>query len=248
MNVGKKVCSLICGITLALGLATTAPAQTPGADMWLRADVGVTISNGKVTHWGDQSGLGHHAYMTGTNVARQPQWVSGAINGLPVIRFGGTQSLYLSTPISPTQFTMFVVGKNSNPGEGFSMILGPGGNSPNNQLRWENGQNVLAVGTGNGMPAITADVGLTRDYHILAARYDGSRLNIYRNGALKLSTGLRTQGPWTLAQVGAWYSTHYLKGDLAEVVTYASALPDGDLQATTSYLRNKYFPAGKIAE
>jgi hypothetical protein len=94
--------------------------------------------------------------------ARQPSFVGGALNGLPVIRFSGAQSLGLSPFVSPTRFTVLVVGKNSNTAETFSMILGPGGNAHNNQLRWENGSQALFVGTGNNLPVITSNVGNTR--------------------------------------------------------------------------------------
>jgi hypothetical protein len=106
-----------------------------GLHMWLRADAGITPGAGsQVAHWADQSGQGRNASMTAA--ARQPQLVNLALNGQPVVRFGGAQSMYLDTFATPTTFTMFIVGKNSLASESFSMILGPGGNSPNNQLRW----------------------------------------------------------------------------------------------------------------
>lgn len=222
--------------SVALRRSPTPPR--PGLLLWLRADADVTSSGGLVSRWLDQSGNGLVASMS--VAARQPSFVGGALNGLPVIRFSGAQSLGLSTFVSPTQFTVLVVGKNSNTAETFSMILGPGGNAPNNQIRWENGSQALFVGTGNNLPVITSNVGNTRAYHTLSATYDGSTMNVYYNGAAMSSNNFTTTGPFTLAQIGAWYSTYFMNGDVAEILMYDHALSGADLSAATAYLRSKY--------
>lgn len=223
--------------------ATAAPASSPL--LWLRADAGVASSSSKVYQWNDQSGNGKHATMT--VASRQPTLVTGALNGLPVIRFGGAQSMYLTNPANPTTFTVFIVGRNSDPTENFSMILGPGGTYPNNQLRWENGSQALFVGTGNGLPVITSNIGNTRTYHALSARYDGSIMGVYRNGNLISSHSFSTSGPWTLSNIGAWYSTYFMIGDLAEVLIYARALTESERLDTNAYLGAKYgLPYGAV--
>jgi concanavalin A-like lectin/glucanase superfamily protein len=210
-----------------------------GPHLWLRADVGVTVSSGtQVSTWLDQSGNGRNASMA--TATRRPTLVTGALNGAPVIRFGGAQSMYLDTFATPTQFTVFVVGKNSMPSESFSMILGPGGNSPNNQLRWENGSQTLFVGTGNNLPVTISPTGNTRVYHALSARYNGSTMTAYRDGSPTSTSAFTTSGPWTLASIGSWYSTYFLVGDLAEIIIYDRALSDAELASTSSYLRTKY--------
>lgn len=120
------------------------------------------------------------------------------------------------------------------------MILGPGGNNPNNQMRWENGTQVLFVGTGNNLPSTTSTIGNTRIYHELSVRYDGSMMRVYRNGILISSHSFTTSGPWTLSQVAAYYSSIFLIGDLAEVLVYGTALSDADRGRTDSYLKTKY--------
>jgi hypothetical protein len=87
------------------------------------------------------------------------------------------------------------VGKNTMPSESFSMILGPGGNAPNNQLRWENGNEALFVGTGNSFPIITSSIGHTRAYHQLSATYDRNTLSVYRNGSSLAEHRFVTSGP-----------------------------------------------------
>jgi hypothetical protein len=172
--------------------------------------------------------------------SRQPSFVSGALNGKPVLRFNGAQSMYLDTFASPTTFTVFIVGKNSNPSESFSMILGPGGNAPNNQMRWEGGSRALFVGTGNNLPVITSSIGNTRVFHALSTRYDGGTMTVYRDGNATSSHSFSTSGPWTLASVGSYYSSYYMQGDLAEVLIYARALSESERASVNSYLRSKY--------
>jgi len=228
---------LVLAVVLGIPMpASAAPASSPL--LWLRADAGVQSTSSKVYQWDDQSGNGKHATMTVD--ARKPTLVSGALNGLPVIRFGGAQSLNLLNPASPTAFTVFIVGKNSKATETFSMILGPGGSFPNNQLRWENGSQALFVGTGNNLPVITSTIGNTRVYHVLSARYDGSVLKVYRNGNPLSSHSFTTSGPWTLSNVGAWYSTYFMTGDLAEVLIYSRALTETERSQTNTYLGTKY--------
>jgi hypothetical protein len=120
------------------------------------------------------------------------------------------------------------------------MLLGPSGNSANNQLRWQNGTQVLFVGIGNNLPTITSTIGNTRVYHTLAARYDGSTMNIFRDGQAISSHSFTTTGSWTLAQIGAYYSSNFMDGDLAEMLIYDTALSDSDLNSATTYLKNKY--------
>lgn len=227
--------------------STEQPITTSGLHLWLRADTGVLRSDGlsasngqQVARWLDQSGNGRNASMATS--ARQPSLAAGALNGLPVLRFNGAQSMYLDIFARPTRYTVFIVGKNSTPTETFSMILGPGGNSANNQMRWEGGSNALFVGPGNGGPVNTSTIGNTRIYHELSASYDGATMTVYRDGnAVSPSYALSTTAPWELASVGSYYSSYYMTGDLAEVIMYDRALSASERGSVDSYLRTKYF-------
>ena len=238
----SRLLGVVVAVVCAAAPARAAPAS--GSLVWYSADSsGIGFNGSNVASWPDLSGHGNTAWMN--NTARQPLYVSNVINGLPVIRFDGTRSLVFTTAISPQTFTVFVVGKNSMPTETFSMILGPGGNFPNNQLRWETGTQALFVGTGNNLPVTTVTIGNTRVNHILSARFNGSVMNVYRDGTLVASPAFTTSGPWTLDQIGAWYSTYFMQGDLAELIVYASSLSDADMSQTTSYLQSKYaLPSG----
>lgn len=229
-----------CG-NYKLNISSSSSGSSPPTStmsLWLRADAGVTTSGGLVSSWADQSGNNNTAYMA--TASRRPSLASGALNGKPVIRFNGSQSLTLTSAVQPSTFTVFVAGKNSMPSETFSMILGPGGNNANNQLRWENGTQALFVGTGNNLPVITSTIGNTRVYHALSARYDGSQMRVYRDGNLVSTHSFVTSGPWSLNQIGAYYSSYFMVGDVAEILFYNSALSDTDRTSVNSYLKTKY--------
>ena len=209
-----------------------------GSLLWLGADLGVSESAGRVTAWLDQSGHGLDGIMDVPS--REPALVPGEWNGLPVIRFDGAQSLYLKQTIAPTTFTVFVAGRNRNPSEAHGIFLGPGGDTANNQFRWENGSSVLIVGLGNDLPQTVFSFEDTRAFHVLAARYDGSNLTVSRNGTQVGSAHFVTTGPWQIRQIGGWFSSDFMVGDLAEILVYESALSEADTELTNSYLLQKY--------
>lgn len=208
-----------------------------GMQLWLRADIPNPLA-GRIATWHDSSGSGHNASMP--TASRQPLIVGGVLNGHPVARFSGAQSMSLDVPVTPTQFTVFVAGKNLDPNESPNVILGPSGDAPNNQLRWENGSQALFVGTSNDLPVITASIGNTRVYHVLSARYDGATLTVYRDGNPVSSSSFTTTGPWTLNSVGSWYSSLFLHGDLAEMMIYDRPLPESERLGLNAYLRDRY--------
>jgi len=216
--------------------STELPAS--GSLLWLRADLGVTQSAGQVTAWVDQSGHGLDGIMD--LPSREPALVPSGWNGLPVIRFDGAQSLYLKDTIAPTAFTVFVAGRNRNLTDAHGIFLGPGGDTANNQFRWENGSSVLIVGLGNGLPETVFEFGDTRAFHVLGARYDGSNLTVSRNGTQVGSAHFTTTGPWQIRQVGGWFSSDFMVGDLAEILVYERALSEADTELTNSYLLQKY--------
>jgi hypothetical protein len=226
-----------CSGTVAY--TVNSPISTSGLKLWLRADSGMGFTtDGRVSDWKDQSANGLNAYMTPGS--RQPYFLASAVNGKPVVQFQGAQSLAFTNLLRLSNMTLFIVAKNNKASEAFHMILGPGNSSPNNQLRFENGSQVLFVGTGNNMPVVVPTIGNNRVYHALSARYDGSTFTAYRDGGFVSNSSFTTTGPWDLLQIGAWYSQYFLEGDLAEIIAYDRALTETERSEVNGYLRSKY--------
>ncbi len=239
LAMGERVSIAIGGFAAAAGTYQLNISRIPalGMHLWLRTDTGITPAT-RVGAWADQSGQGRDATMTAA--VRQPFYAPGLASGWPVVRFTGAESLAFSSVVTPTMYSIFVVGRNTNSAETFGVILGPGGNSPNNQLRWENGTAVLVTGTGNATPTTTSTIGDTRVFHSLLVRYDGTTQSVYRDGGLVSSLRFAATLPWIFASLGSFYSSDFLKGDIAEVLIYDRALPEADRLAVNAYLRAKY--------
>jgi hypothetical protein len=211
---------------------------TAGMQLWLRGDTGLHHTSG-IDVWADQSGHNRDASMTDTSL--QPFYVAGAANGLPMARFTGAETMRFADHPAPTDYTIFIVGQNTNPFEEFGIILGPGGSSPNNQLRWESGTEALVVGTGNGTPAVTSTIGDTRVLHALAMKYDGATLQIYRDGTSTSSASYVATGPLEFGSLGSFFlSSDFLEGDLAEIIIYDRPLAEDERLEVDGYLRGKY--------
>ena len=212
-----------------------APPLPTNLELWLKADAGVTAVDTRVSQWADQSGNGHHASMA--DAAKQPFLVDSQLNGKPVVRFAGAESLRFAANVQANNFTFFVVGKNNRPDEAFNLILGPSGGR-NNQLRWESGSVVLF--TLQSSPNVTSNVGNTKIYHQLAGSYDGSTFSFFRDGTPQSSQALQTSEVWAFGQVGAWYSEYFALADMAEIMVYNRALSDAERTTVGTYLGGKY--------
>ncbi len=97
---------------LVVFLSFTTMAQIPASNLllWLKADEGVDTLNGKVSTWHDQSGNGNDAVQS--NESRQPQFLAGALNGIPVIHFDGTDDrLALTGSTTMSRISLFLVFK-----------------------------------------------------------------------------------------------------------------------------------------
>jgi len=95
----------VCLVTLAVAINSAVAAPV----LWLRADEGISLDdNGGVANWTDQSGQGHDAFQNELN--DRPLWVANGLNGLPVVRFNGTQTLdLLGQVLTSQQFTIIAV-------------------------------------------------------------------------------------------------------------------------------------------
>ena len=70
-------------------IATPPPAS--GLVLWLRADTGVTASDGAVSAWADQSGNGYNVAQSTSTL--QPTFVINGLGSMPALSFTGNDSL-----------------------------------------------------------------------------------------------------------------------------------------------------------
>lgn len=89
----------------------TVVSNTSDLEIWLRADTGVTIDSGGVSHWEDQAGSDHDATQGST--PSRPTLISNAVNGLPAVQFDGNDDyLGVAFDLNPSvnpNLTIFTV-------------------------------------------------------------------------------------------------------------------------------------------
>ena len=70
------------------------PPITDGLSVWLCSDTNMDVRpNNTVVSWGAADGSALRAAAIGSS---RPQWLSGQLNGFPVLRFAGAQGLFFA--------------------------------------------------------------------------------------------------------------------------------------------------------
>ncbi|MBN2370855.1 MAG: Ig-like domain-containing protein, partial [Vicinamibacteria bacterium] len=92
------------------------PASLAGLGLWVRSDVGVVADGARrVSMWTDLSGQENH--LTQPTILAQPVCEADAVNGLPVLRFDGTNdTLKFTTRFDGTIRAVYAVLKQSGSG------------------------------------------------------------------------------------------------------------------------------------
>jgi len=230
----------------SLTVSTTTPSvvydQVPlnGMRLWLKADAGTTIdSDGNVSLWKDQSGLGNNSFQNGRPY--RPKVVAGAANGYPVIRFDGIDdSLNL-----PTNLMNGVSGA-----EIIAVVKTPEAVSRRDCL-WHfgsaygslyyNGTRYDDFGTNSteNYPAPGVSV-LSRYHYYNVAVGDGIWTDRLNGDVQRKRTGQIISFRSDPAIGKRLDYPDFLKGDIAEIIIYNRVLSDVDRESIAYYLNLKY--------
>ncbi len=205
---------------------------------------GNVVQNGNsVSEIKDLSGKNHHAIqLDGT---KQPSLVSNVLNGKPIIRFDGTDD-FLATPnfsaTSDTPNTIFIVWNIAATGSAAQAVLSGLSNTESNGIFHS-----LANSRLNMFSGATVYYAKTAPFsHIItSAVYRGISSLMRENGVGKTlipSSNAGGQG-FKMLHIGANYGTSsFLRGDVAEIIAYNSALTAQQRTNVEQYLRFKYAP------
>jgi hypothetical protein len=207
---------------------------TFGLTMWLKADTGVsTAAGGGVSQWADQSGLANNAVQAAA--ANQPIPVASQINGLPVIRFAGPNSL--SLPANMMQGAqageiIAVVKMASNPNN-FNVLWEFGttgyGSSYYNLGHYDD------FGT-NDQSASQEPTSETDQYYVYDTSITASGTSTYTYDGLP---------EWTRTGLAVGFQQYpyiggSLQGDIVEVALYDRVLSSTEQKAIYGYLSTRY--------
>jgi len=221
-----------------------APTNISNLKLWLDASdtASLTQVGGAVSQWSDKSGNGNHATQ-GTGV-RQPMTGTRTINGLNGLDFDGSNDQMVNSAgliggMSNTPLTLFIVHKQDTSSTSQVIFEGNVSSSPRLYVNLTSTAMVVRGGSGaNLSTARTANTnthisGFIRSGTNVQALYDGPRNNNTTSGADQTYTSC----PIGYESVAG---NQYFDGIMGEIIVYASALSNSDVNLVGNYLATKW--------
>lgn len=224
------------------------PSDIDGLQLWLRADMGVTLSSGSVSNWNDQSGIGDgYRDMVQLTSINQPVFnaTNGNYNNQPTLDFtaSNSQSLYSVGNWSPTvsaSYTVIIIGNDA-------------GTSGSNQYGWfgtntEPGPFMYLAESGygysiqNGISYEFTEIYSSGIPSFAMIEFNSSGTDTFRlNADTPVATfGLTNNDIGTNGFCIGNGGSVFLTGSIAEVLVYNSILNDGDRIALEMYIASRY--------
>lgn len=234
-NMNKVDClrAIVRHYASATPVPVFSPLDITGLKLWLKADALSLSDADPVGTWPDSSGLGNDA--TQGTAAKKPTYKVSIINGMPVVRFDGTDDVLLCPAITAaTGLSAFAVSKVAVATSfGMTLVL----RVFTLELR-QNGVTGNMQLLTNGTTSIAGSAGTSWTVHSFTN--NGSDLTeLWTNGT---SNGTQpnsaTCGTPTIGARSD--SSSPFNGDVAEIILYDSDLADSDRQAVEAYLAAKY--------
>ena len=214
------------------------PTDISDLKMWLKADAIEGLGDGEdVATWTDSSGNGNDA----TEATNKPTYETAEINGLPVVRFNGTND-EISTAAFGTALTqpntIFVVYKDPS-GTGTEYVY--------DGLTTSN-RHALLVDDTEPTRGCTAYAGVVSEYtteqnvwHISTVVYATTSSDVYEDGTAEQTADSIGTHTLTGLMIGSdWNTYFYFGGDIAEILVYDAELSSADITQVEYYLANKY--------
>jgi len=212
-----------------------AKMNTGGIILWLKADIGVTLNGSTVSVWTDQSGNNNNAIQS--NPSNQPLLVTGALNGLPVLRFDGLNDFMDFPDIITNKISFFCVFKKTSGTIGVLLCASTSPGTPSQTIEnYTDGASYIVNHVGTNVSAPTGQI---NSYGVLTIVYANPNSEFFVNGISK--GGTSNAMSITFNRIG--FRTHqgwYLSGDIAEIILYDFALSNNERQNVEYYLLNKY--------
>lgn len=223
------------------------PTDLADCILWLRADLGVTLTAGKVSAWADQSSNARSFVQATAGARPVPTTLSGQQAAL---EFDGGDALgCASWPLpAATEQTIFVVAKRATmAAAGYLLDTYPNGVSRPEALYW-----APNVGVGNpgyaflveGAQAGTGfDIYYNSDVtnpHVLCVTQTTEQRSLIVDGAAQYTEVLDQDNMEILTlNVGGSISGGW-KGEIAEYVWFSRILTLGEIETMESYLGGRY--------
>lgn len=215
-------------------------------ELWLRADLGITLNGSDVSAWADQSGssdnggAGNHHPAQGT-AANQPPYNSSdaGYGGQPTLSFTGTRWLFspVWTTAPTTVGTFFIVCNFDGTATGAAALcfnnssVGTLYQTVGNDLRYYQGTDLII------------DTASTRAAkHIWGVDRNGASSNVYEDNVTAIKSGNPNNLGLNRIMVGSFdpVGTAPLIGTVAEIISVNRLATTAERTATMKYLGARY--------
>lgn len=227
------------------------PLTIPNLELWLRADLGVTLTAGKVSNWADQSGHSPARDAVQATAGNQPVVTASSLNGKPGLTFDGATSNRFMRGALPGIFadpwTLVTVSKMAT-GSQFGGILdvtSAAGNTNQGQLLLQNGgQRSYRYGNAADLQYSLSSTAGILNFAVCTKLGTNSQVSdIYEKTVLKNTTSKTVSSTLSLTQyrVGRLFQDVFpFEGDIEEVACYSKALSTAEIAGWTNYVVARY--------
>lgn len=224
-------CTFLCfGAFAQMAQGQTEPDDLPGLELWLRSDVGLTVSEtGKVGEWQDQSGQGNHA--TQVSGSLKPNFVEDVLFGYPSVRMDGFNDFMVFPEINTIRTVFWLVREDTDANANFRSLFGH-----SNSIDFIRGANQEIWNAESSNEHILN--GVTR-----------ANFSVVDGGATTLPTDFTLISVVTTGDVKANQLTvdrsnfsRIWDGDLVEIICYSDSLSEENIQNVQNYLADRYTP------
>jgi len=215
------------------------PPDISGCQLWLRADLGVTLGIGGVSTWADQSGNNDTArdLQQATSGKRPSQTlIDSAHNNAATISFGTDKGMRTGTFTPVDTGEIFIVGNGD-------------GTTPANRTFFDGSagaQYLFRCTSGTAveyarLTSVAATVSTTGSPHVYCVEPNAATSKIYQDSITAAASG--DPGPGAPASLSVGFNnadTSSLTGKIAEIIMYDTVLSDGDRTKVMRYLGARY--------
>jgi hypothetical protein len=214
----------------------------------------ITQSAGAVSVWEDKSSQAAHLGQNTPTL--QPRTDAAAINGLPVVKFDGSNDTMVSSsnPYAPTISDAMVIAVHRVDGTQQGTLFNISGTS-NNTGRWQahapyGSTFYFDAGAASGGARMSAPYGVATGDSVLLCVYSSSTQNIqqvHKNGAFFKgdSTGQDTSTAGNIT-VGSGVATQYQNTSIGEILMLRGVVSPEERQSLEGYLAHKWGLAGDL--
>lgn len=216
-----------------------APSDISGLKIWLKADAGAGSSdNDPVGTWTDQSGTSHD--FTQATSGKKPLYKTNIRNGLPVVRFDGSDDELSGGDLSAVFTTGGSVFAAMNAAtNGSQKILGL--ETKNNDGWWSFAADGYWATFRSSRLSATGTFPTT-GWHVYSLTADnGSNYKVWTDGVSAISSGAFTFDGGNAHLIGKQTTNNqWLAFDYGELIVYDTALGTTDRQSVEAYLNARW--------